>query len=243
MKIFGKAFFESKNLDIEGAYSTGIYCLKNNDIYGANDYFKQAAVEGHISALYNLSLINGGGSVSPYNIDFAVECFRKAAAGGHPTAKKFSAWLGKADDTSFGTIALAMFASKCPAQNEPHHLLMMVACRLYAALCERYGATEAVIRYELDAASTSDHGYVHEFIKRTGIKKPTYESALNSLEEDSAADQITDGLNNLHTGLKQSGYSDDLCIMIRCTIVGYIISKSAHSATARPLLGVDKFFD
>lgn len=242
MAIFGKPFFESKSKDAEGAYSTGVFCLQNNDLYGANDYFKQAAAEGHISALYNLSLINGGGSISPYEIDFAVECFRQAAAGGHPTAKEFTIWLDKADDTSLGTIALAMFAANLSAQDEPNHLLMMIACRLYSALCTRYGATDAVIKYELDAACASDHSYVQAFIKRTGISRSAYEGGLNGLEEGSAADQITDGLNSLHMELKQSGHSDRICLMIRCTIVGYIISKSIHSSSAQPLLGVDKFF-
>lgn len=242
MAIFGKPFFESKSKDVEGAYSTGVFCLQNNDLYGANDYFKQAASEGHISALYNLSLINGGGSISPYNIDFAVECFRQAAAGGHPTAKEYSIWLDKADDTSFGTIALSMFASKLPLQNEPNHLLMMVGCRLYSALCERHGATDAVIKFELDAASGSDCDFVHNFINRTGISKSFYEGGFDSLETGSAADQITDGLFSLQDALKQSGNSDELRIMIGCTIVGYIISKSRHAANAKPMLGFDKFY-
>lgn len=220
----------------------GVDCLQNNDIYGANDYFKQAAADRNISALYNLSLLNGGGSISPYDIDFAVECFRQAAAGAHPNAKEFSVWLDKADDTSFGTIGLSMFASSLPTQDEPNHLLMMVGCRLYSALCERYKATEAVIQYELDAASKSDYSYVQDFIKRTGISKSIYAGGLNKLQEGSAADQITDGLNNLYLHLKKSGNSDSICIMIRCTIVAYIISKSVYSDKAKPMLGFDKFF-
>ncbi len=242
MALFGKPFFESKSKDAEGAYSTGVFCLQNNDLYGANDYFNQAAAEGHISALYNLALLNGGGSISPYDIDFAVQCFRQAAAGGHPKAKEFSLWLDKADDTSFGTIALSMYASQLPTQDEPNHLLMMVGCRLYGALCKQYNATDAVVQYELDAASNSEHDYIQEFIKRTGVSKSIYNGGLNRLVEGSAADQITDGLNTLHISLKKAGNSDSLCLMIRCTIVGYIISKSVHSPNARPMLGFDKFF-
>jgi hypothetical protein len=243
MAIFGKPFFESKSEDVEGVYSKGVFCLQNNDLYKANDYFKQASAKGHISAMYNLSILNGSGSISPYDIDFAVECFRQAAAGEHPNAKQLLIWLQKADDTSLGIDGLVLFASKLPAHNNPNHVLMMAGCRFYRALCERYRATNAVIKYELDAANSSEYDYVHNFIKRTGISRITYEGGLNSLEEGSAAYQITDSLNSLHFALKQSGYSDHLCIMIRCTIVGYIISKSTYSSNAKPMLGVDKFFE
>lgn len=242
MALFDIPFFRSKITSTEEIYSAGVMKLQKSDFYGANDLFKRAAADGHISALYNLALINGGGSISPYDIDFATDCYRQAAIKGHPKAKKYSIWLDKADDTSFGTIALAMFASQLPAQNDPNHLLMMTGCRLYSSLCQIHKATDAVIEYELDAASTSDYDYVHNFIKRTGIKQSVYNGGLNRLSNGSAADQITDGLNNLYLGLKKSGHSDHLCIMVRCTIVGYIISKSIHAHAATPLLGIDKFF-
>jgi TPR repeat protein len=243
MALFDLPFFRSQKSSTEDTYSAGVLKLQINDFYGANDLFKKAAAEGHVSALYNLALINGGGSVSPYDIDFAVSCYRQAAALRHPKAKEDSFWLDKADDTSFGTIALAMFASKLPAQDDPNHVLMMVGCRLYSSLCNLYKASDEVVAYELDAASASDYDYVHNFIKRTGINKSVYDGGLNRLSKGSAADQITDGLNNLHLGLKQSGHSDDLCIMIRCTIIGYVISKSKYAYSAAPLLGFDKFFD
>lgn len=242
MPLFDLPFFRSQNSSTEDIYSAGVLKLQANDLYEANDLFKKAAVGGHVSALYNLALINGGGSISPYDIDFAVDCYRQAAVLNHPKAKEFSFWLDKADDTSFGTIALAMFAAKAPAQSDPNHVLMMVGCRLYGSLCELYKATDEVIEYELDAASASDYRYVHNFIKRTGIRESVYDGGLNRLSNGSAADQITDGLNNLHFALKQSGHSDDLCRMIRCTIVGYVISKSKYGNSAAPLLGFDKFF-
>jgi hypothetical protein len=151
-----------------------------------------------------------------------------------PRRKNFLHGIDKAEDTSFGTTALAMMAAKIPTQTEPNHLLMMLACRLYNALCIKYEATESVIEYELDAASTSDHPYIQNFINRTGIKKSIYSGGLNRIQQESPADQITDGLNNLFLGLKQSGHSDKLGLMIRCTIVGYIISKSRHANGAAP---------
>lgn len=243
MNLFNLPFFKSSVQKTEEIYTKGVIFLQNNDFYNANDQFKKASVEGHISATYNLALINGGGSISPYDIDFASYCFRQSAAGGHPNAKEFAFWLDKAEDTSYGTIALAMFASKSPADESPNHLLMMTGCLLYSALCQIHKVTDAVIEYELDAASYSEYSYVHNFIKRTGIKKSKYEGGLDRLEKGSAADQITDGLNNLYLALKHSGHSDDLCIMVRCTIVGYIISKSNYRDNAHVLLGVDKFFN
>jgi len=94
----------------------------------------------------------------------------------------------------------------------------------------------------LDAASTSDHPYIHKFIERTGVKKTIYSGGLNRVQQGSAADQITDGLNHLFLALKHSGHFDEIGLMIRCTIVGYIISKSKHANGAAPLLGIDKFF-
>ena len=124
----------------------------------------------------------------------------------------------------------------------PNHILMMVGCRLYSSLCAMYDTWDAVIEYELDAASHSDYAYVHNFIDRTGVKKSVYSGGLDRLEEGSPPDQITDGLNQLHIGLQQSGLNEKLCLMMRCTIVGYVISKSKYAGTAHPLLGVDKFF-
>lgn len=241
--ISEKQFYKSKNKDAERLYEAGVCCLQTNDFYGANAYFKQAAEEyGHTSAYYNLALINGMGQISPYNVDFAVQCFRQAATRGHPKAKEFLFWLDKAEDTSFGTIGLSMWASKSLPQNEPNHILTMTGCRLYSTLCKQYNATDAIIQYELDALSNNNNFYIKEFIKRTGIKKEIYHGGLNRLVEGSAAEQISDGLNSLYVSLKKAGNSDSLCLMIRCTIVGYIISKSSHSVNARPLLGFDKFF-
>ena len=242
MSLFGQPFFRSENTRTEDSYTKGVQCLQSNDFYGADRFLKSAAERGHVSALYNLSLIHGSGHISPYDIDFAIACFRQAASGGHPRTEDFTEWLDKAEDTSFGTIGLAMFAAKFPVTNVPNHILMMVGCRLYSSLCAMYDTWDAVIEYELDAASHSDYAYVHNFIDRTGVKKSVYSGGLDRLEEGSPPDQITDGLNQLHIGLQQSGLNEKLCLMMRCTIVGYVISKSKYAGTAHPLLGVDKFF-
>lgn len=243
MALFSTPFFKSNVKDTEDDYSMGVLCLQEGNFSEANKFFKAAARGGHVSALYNLALINGSALISPVDIDFAADCFRKASNGEHPKAKEFSFWLDKAEDTSFGTIALGMYAAKLPPKKEPNHLLMMVACRLYNSLCIMYGALDSVIEYELDAASTSPHPYIHRFIERTGINKSIYSGGLNRIDKGSAADQITDGLNQLFLGLKESGQSDELGLMVRCTIIGYIISKSKYANKAAPLLGIDKFFD
>lgn len=242
MHFFSKPFFKSKSVSVEREYENGVMCIHNNDFYGANKSLVSAATGGHISALYNLSIINGSGLISPHDVDFAIDCLRKAQLGGHTTAQNFTPWIDKAEDTSFGTIALAMFAEKCVPDSSPNHILIMVGCRLYAALCAKYGVEDEVIEYELDAASHSKYQYIHNFIQRTGIDRSIFSGGLNRLEEGSAADQITNGLNQLHIGLKKSGHDDKICLMTRCTIVGYIISKSKHAKHSSPLLGVDEFF-
>lgn len=236
MRFFGS---QTNEADL---YLQGMICLKMGDSYGANSFFRRSADKGHLSALYNSALLNGGASISPFDIDYAIDCFRAAGNKGHQKAGEYLFWLDKAEDTSFGTIALSMFAANISDNNEPNHLLMMVGCSLYNALCKRCDVFDSVIEYELDAASTSEHEFIHEFIERTGISKSVYRGGLNRIQLGSAADQIKDGLNDLFFGLKQSGHSDELCLMIRCTIVGYLISKSRHAHAAMPLLGVDKFF-
>lgn len=242
MALFGNPFFKSKSKQSEDDYTNGVLCLQKGNFYDADRFFKLAAANDHVSAIYNLALLNGGGSISPFDIDFSIRCFRKAGESGHPKAKESSFWIDKAEDTSFGTTSLAMFAAKLPPQDEPNHILMMVGCKLYSSLCIKYEATDAVIEYELDAASTSDHPYVHSFIDRTGVSAFIYKGGLNRIKKGSAADQITDGLNHLYVALKHSGHSDELSLMIRCTIIGYIISQSKYANNAEPLLGMDKFF-
>lgn len=236
-------FFKSNDEKTESDYVKGVSALQKNDFYGANKYFAAAADGGHISAVYNLSLINGSGLISPYNIDYAIDCYRVAAFSGHPKAQEFSLWLDKAEDTSLGASALSMLAEKLPPSNFPNHVVMMIGCRLYSAFCEKYGSENEVIAYELDAASHSDHLYIHNFIKRTGVSKSIYSGGLDRLKEGSHAEATTDLLNELHMSLKNAGNDDSVCLMARCTIVGYIISKSKYADLASPLLGVDKFFD
>jgi len=235
---------EMLNLDMqaEQQFAKGISFLQRNDYHGASIEFAKAVDAGHVSAAYNQSLINGMGVVSPYDIDYAIKCFRQAASGGHPKAEELLLWLDKAQDTSFGTNALSMFASQTPADGSPNHILMMVGATLYNSLCQRYEAIDSVIEYELDAASSSEHIYVQKFVARTGVPEAVYAGGLNRLDKGSPADQITDGLNSLYFSLRKSGHSEELCLMIRCTIVGYIILKS-QKYQSEPLLGIDHFFD
>lgn len=79
----------------------------------------------------------------------------------------------------------------------------------------QYGATNDVIAHELDAVATSENPATIQFLRRTGIP-PSSEGRLNRLTRGSAADQITDGLNELHLG-RTSGLADELCLMARCT--------------------------
>lgn len=242
MALFGKPFFTSNEKNTERSYEDGVLCLSKNDFYGADKYFRQAAAAGHTSAFHNLAILNGAGYISPYDVDFAADCYYKAAAAGHPTAKEQIFWLEAADRAGLGTDNLSTFASKLPADQGLNHILMMAGCRFYGALCKNYGEANEVIEYELDAASLSDYAFIQNFVRRTGVPVSNFKGGLNRLKTGSAADQITDGLNALYIGLKQSGHSDQICLMTRCTIVGYIVSKSMYSDRSSQLLGIDKFF-
>jgi hypothetical protein len=240
--LFQKPAFMSASHETEVIYTKGVLALQQNDLYVADKYLRQAALEGHVSALYNLSLMHGSGMISPYSIDFAVDCFYKAAALEHPQASQ-SVWLLEAADRGgFGTHNLARFAGEWASGGGLNHMLMMCACRFFDTLCRKYGATADVVAYELDAASQSEDEAVLNFIERTAISPSFYEGGMERLMEGSAADQITDGLNEMHLGLKRLGTRDPYCRMARCTIVGYIVSKSPYGANAEPLLGTDRFF-
>jgi hypothetical protein len=242
MPLFGKPAYTSDNRDSELAYSKGVAALQKSDFYDADRHLREAAAGGHSSAFYNLMLMHGAGMLSPYSIDFAADCFYKAAAAGHPKAVDNLPFIEAADRGGFGTNNLAKFASEWPSDGGLNHILMICACRFYDVLCRKYGATADVIAYELDAASTSDDASVLKFVKRTGVPRSFYEGGLDRLIPGSAADQITDGLNSLHLGLKGADTPDKYCRMVRCTIVGYVISKSAFGANAEPLQGTDRFF-
>lgn len=242
MPLFQNSFFKSNNQAIEDEYAKGVSLLKNGDMDGASRHFAQAMSGGHTSATYNLYLMWGAGTVSSYDFDAAADCWYKAAAG-HPKAKE-SLWLIEAADRGgFGTEILADFATKQGSQHGLVAAVMVCAARFFDVLCRKYGATADVIAYELDGASRSDWSFIHSFIERTGLNESFYEGGLDRLLDGSAADQITDGLNQLSVAMLKAGFDDKTVAMARCSIVGYIILKSPYGDNAQPLLGTDRFFE
>ena len=235
-------FYSSPSEKIEKQYVAGVIAMQEGDFNAASRNWENAARGGHVSALFNLSLLWGGGSVSPYDFDLAADCWYKAAEGGHPRAKDMLWQLEAADRGGFGADNLAKFAEESNSGNTLIPSIMICAARFYEVLCRKYGATADVIAYELDAAACSDYDFVHSFIERTGIDKNFYLGGLNRLKSGSAADQITDGLNKLHIAMRSSGVSEELAVMARCSIVGHVISKSPFDERAQPLRGLDKFF-
>lgn len=120
-------------------------------------------------------------------------------------------------------------------------MIMLCACRLIEVLCRHHDATDAVIAYELDAASMSDDPMVLRHVERTGVPHSHFSGGLNGLESGSAADQITDALNAFSVAMGQAGYTEKMVIVARCTIVGHLIRSSRHGSRSRPLLGVNQF--
>jgi TPR repeat protein len=242
MPLFRNSFFKSDHQGVEDEYAKGVSYLKNGDMSGASRHFVQAMAGGHTSATYNLYLMWGTGAVSPYDFDAAADCWYKAAALGHPKAKE-SLWLIEAADRGgFGTEILADFAEKQGSQNGLVAPVMICAARFFDVLCRKYGATTDVIAYELDGAAQSDWNCIQSFIQRTGLDKSFYDGGLDRILEGSAADQITDGLNQLSVAMHNAGFDGKTVAMARCSIVGYIILKSPYGNKAQPLLGTDRFF-
>lgn len=233
----------------EQLYQNGLAHLKSGDYGLASAKFSEAMELGHVSAQYNLSLLWGSGVVSPYDFDVAADCWYKAAAAGHERAKETLWLIEAADRGGFGFDNLAQMTLKQPAaqiqlgQVMLPGPLMICAARFTDVCCRKFGATMDVIAYELDGAASSDFPFVHAFIKRTGIDQSFYQGGLERLVENSAADQITDGLNAFSVALQQSGIPLRLAVMARCSIVGQVIRKSAFGDNAKALCGTDTFFE
>jgi hypothetical protein len=243
MAEFQKPFYTSMSDDVESEYVAGVAALQTGDCSAASRHFGNAARDGHVSALFNLSLLWGGGSITPYDFDLAADCWYKAAEAGHPRAKALLWQLEAADRGGFGADNIANLAEEVNSGDSLVPSIMICAARFYDVICRKYGATVDVIAYELDAAATSDFRFIHSFINRTGIDTAFYDGGLNRLKPGSAADQITDGLNKLHVAMRRSGVSEQLAVMARCSIVGHIIAKSPYGDRSQPLRGVDTFFN
>lgn len=243
MQLFGTQGSKGPSQSSEEAYRAGVRALQREEYNAARDLFTLAANEGHGSAFYNLFSLHGGGTFTPYDIDLAADFWYKAADLGHPVAKKQLYMLEGADRGGFGVDNLIKLAVLPAAQGFLSAFLMTSACRFLAALCARYGATSDVINYELDAASHSDEPAVLAFIKRTGVDPSVFRGGMNRLKQGAAADQITDGLNNFMLAMMQEKIDRNLCLMARCTIVGYVIEKSFLGEDSEPLFGVRDFLD
>lgn len=242
MPVFGKQFFKSPNETAEAAYAAGVIAVSRGDYFTACHLFNQAAEAGHASAYYNLFLLQGGGYISPLDPDAAADCFYKAAASEHPTAMAHSYLLKAADRAGFGMDNLAIMAASSQETEHLPPLLLVCGCRYLDAVSKKFGAVTDVIAYELDAASNSEKSYVREFIARTGIDTNVYLGGMNRLIDGSAADEITDGLNQLSIALGRSMLTDDQAMMVRCTMLGYLIGKSHLCDRSSHLLGVSDFF-
>lgn len=242
MKFFQLSFFKSRNDLIESQYQQGVRHLKANDHYAADKYLREAAAGSHPSALYNLSILHGCGAISPYDLDFAANCHYEAAKLGHPSAVNNLFMLEGADRGGFGTTALAHLAATTSPQEWFSSILMISAARYFSAVSNLHGVTDEVIAYELKGASNSENPSVLKFVERTGIPPIFYSRAHTNLVPGSAADQITDGLNNFSAALRAAGNDKRIWLAARCTILGYMISKTTHNRSSKPLLGLDKFF-
>ncbi|HIV79097.1 MAG TPA: hypothetical protein H9899_16385, partial [Candidatus Sphingomonas excrementigallinarum] len=241
MHSFANPFYRSPSDDIEATYAEGVLAIQNGDFGTADHALRRAAAGGHVSALYNLAILHGNGLASPWDPEFGIECFYKAADAGHPNASKGRWMMEGADRGGFGTDNLTRFASQMSPEDGLDAMIMLCACRFIEVLCRQHDATDAVIAYELDAASISDDPAVLRYVERTGMAHHFYDGGLNRLEPGSAADQITDALNNFSVAMKRAGFDKRMVIVARCTIIGHLIRVSRHGSRCKPLLGVQQF--
>lgn len=237
-----KAFYRSSSNEIESYYNCGVLDLYKNDFNSAADNFKIAAKNGHISAIFNLCSIIGGGLITPYDFDLAANYWREAAEGGHPRAKESLCILDAADGLEFKIGALPQLAEDTRWNGGLVASTMISAARFYSAICDKHIVSQQVIFYELNAASTSDYGFVHKFIERTRIDKGLFSGSVD-LDYGSVEDEITDDMNMFFVNMRRAGVSPELVAMARCSVVGYVIQNSFYGVHDNVLFGVDKFFD
>lgn len=239
--LFGKQFFKSSDGKAETSYKEGVNALSRGEYLKAYHLFNEAAKSGHASAYYNLFLIHGGGYITPFDPDAAADNFYKAAAANHPKAKEQLFMLEGADRAGYGMDNLARTAAASEQTGYLPPIFMVCGCRFVDSVSKKFGATMDVVAYELDAASMSDKKFVRSFITRTGVAPSVYRGGMGRLIEGSAADQITDGLNQMSIALMGSNMNNDLALMARCTMVGYMIKKSHLGIKASQLMGVQEF--
>jgi len=180
MKLFQRGFFKSKDDSTESLYEKGVRHLKANDFGAADTSLRAAAENGHVSALYNLFLLNGSGLISPYDFDFAATCLYESAKGEHPTAKENLFMLEAADRAGFGMDNLVGLVANMPPVAGLSAILMVCAARFFHAVSEAHVATADVIAYELRGASSSDDRGVLQFIDRTRVPDGFYKRACQS---------------------------------------------------------------
>lgn len=241
MAIFGRQFFKSTDAKAENSYKEGVNAVSDGAYLKAYYLFNEAAEAGHASAYYNLFLIHGGGYITPFDPDAAADNFYKAAAAHHPKAKEQLFMLEGADRAGYGMDNLARMASKSQQTGYLPPIFMVCGCRFLDSVLKKFGATMDVVAYELNAASMSDKKFVRSFITRTGVAPSVYRGGMERLIDGSAADQITDGLNQMSIALMGSNMDNDLALMARCTMVGYMIRKSHLGSKSSHLFGVRDF--
>ncbi|MBJ6987270.1 sel1 repeat family protein [Devosia sp. MC521] len=241
MALFQNPFFKSNSNDTEAEYTKGVVSLQSSRFEEASQHFQIAASGGHVSALYNLSIIHGSGLISPWSFDAAADCWYKGASLGHPSAQSSLWMLEAADRGGFGYDNLAKMSSEQSNRGQVNAALMTCAARFTDVLCKKYGASNDFIAYEIDAARQSDDEHVRRFVERTGLSNDVTTGGLDRLIPGSAADQITDGLNQFSVAQLRSGMDEKYVTMSRCTVVGYVIQKSVYGSMSKPLLGVADF--
>lgn len=241
MALFGKQFFKSSDANAEKSYKEGVNAVSRGDYVKAYHLLNKASEAGHPSAYYNLFLIHGGGYITPFDPDAAADNFYKAAAANHPKAKEQLFMLEGADRAGYGMENLARTAAASQKTGYLPPILMVCGCRFVDSVATKFGATMDVIAYELDAASMSDKKFVSSFITRTGVSPSVYRGGMGRLVDGSAADQITDGLNQMSIALIGSKMGSDLALMARCTVVGYVIKKSHLGSRSSHLYGAKEF--
>lgn len=241
MSIFATPFFRSTNEAIEETYTQGVLAIQSADYVSADKLLRIAAKGGHVSALFNLGALHGAGLASPMDVAFAIDCLYKAAEAGHPKANELRVgFLEPADRGSYGTVNLVENARQVGI-GSMFFILMLNACRLIEVLCRQHEATDDVIAYELDGASQSAFPMVQRYLERTGMPRDFYRNGLSRLQAGSAADEITDVLNQFSVAMTGAGADQESVIFARCTIVGHLIRSSRYGSRSKPLLGKNEF--
>ena len=228
-------FFGLFNRKKDDHFELAIKEFKLQHYVRADELFRISASKGNPEAMNNLAMLHASGLLPYCDIDFAVDNVLSAAKLGHTNCNKMKLFIAKADDCSFGAIAVNMLATQ-PYRGMPSPLLMMVSCRYYKAILEQYHVVNEFLSEEITHMERANLDLCKSFIQEAKSKLRNDKT----IEISEHCEEIQQYFDQIMPSLVQGGCPLNVALFVKCTLIGYIIDKLIAPF---PLLGMSAFFN